>query len=197
MVFNVPSASSNQAAMFAPHLARSRLKLSLWVPETHPRRSDTISRGATDVACRGRETRRRARRSSSRAVVDTEHGEDGLAEVNLRLRDLASPSPSPAVVGSRSAAAAPETTAVESRVESRGASTCATVGDSEALPRHCCSRLWFADQEKRVPNDARGWGLDHHERGNNRTRREPWPGHRPGCLPGFRPVFVRWDCLRA
>ena len=109
-------------------------------------------------------TCRRARRSSGRADVASEHGEDGMAEVlNLPLRDLASPSP--AVMRSHSAAAAPQTTAVEIAVESRGASTrsstCATVRNGEALPRQCRSRSQLADQHERSRRHLATPGNDH------------------------------------
>ena len=116
-----------------------------------------------------RRTRSRNRRPSSAAGYSAP---TGLAEVNLRLTDLASPSP--AVMGSHSAAAAPQTTAVEIRVESRGASTrsstCATVRDSEAMPRQRCSRSQLADQhEHSTPHPATP-GSDHPPRRFNHKR---------------------------
>ena len=144
-------------------------------------------------------TCRRARRSSGRADVAAEHGEDGLAEVNLRLRDLASPSP--AVMGSHSAAAAPQTTAVESRVESRGASTrsstCAIVGDGEALPRQGRTHSQDADQhEHSTPhpatpgNDHQPRPLDHERQPRtSRNHRRPTEAHRLQYRP---PIPSNW-----
>ena len=88
-------------------------------------------------------TCRRARRSSGRADVASDTEKVAWLKSISGLRDLASPSPAVAI--SRPAAAADKTTAVEIRVESRGASTqsstSATVGDGEAFPRQLRSRL--------------------------------------------------------
>ena len=102
--------------------------LSLWVPETHPRRSDTIAPWSRRRRLLWSGTCRRARRSSGRADVAAEHADDGLAAVNLRLRDLASPSP--AVMGSHPAAAAPQTTAVEIRFGGRASTRSSNVCNS-------------------------------------------------------------------